>query len=514
MNRLCCLNKLETMKNLLLLLIGLPIGIAAQTSGDVVFGTDQVTEVRLTFTQIGFWDSLVANYSTETDMVASAMDITDNTGVHHFDNIAIRLKGNSSYGHPGTKKSFKVDFNDFVSGQKYDGMKKLNFNNNFHDPTFMRDKVFMDLCRQAGIQSPRINYCNVYMNNTFWGFYTFVEQVDEEFLQDNFAHTGGNLFKAGDATGPVPASADLKYYGATQSAYSTRYELKTNETLNDWSDLLQFIDFINNSNSTDFGNNFASKINKTTFMRSVAADVLFSSLDTYQHSARNYYIYHDSLNMRWEWIKWDGNETFGSYNGSAGISDMTQLAPNYVGPNRPLIQNMFNNPTLYAEYLLEMCWMMDQFFNNTYLDPKLDGLKTLIQTHVYADNLKQYSNAQFDQDIVSNTVVSGGMSSSTLYGLKSFVTARYNYLQGIVNCSLSITDDNVLNGVVYPNPFSNSFVIENLQEGSLVNIVDLQGKSVQFTLADNKIELMVTEGIYFVQIQKDNLSQTIKIVKQ
>lgn len=506
------------MKRILLFFTFSPLFLSAQTAGDVVFATDQVVEVRITFNQVGYWDSLVANYSTETDMIAASMEFIDNTGSHILDSVNIRLKGNSSYGHPGNKKSFKVDFNDYVSGQKYDGMKKLNFNNGFKDPTFMREKIFMDLCRVAGIPAPRINFCNVYMNNVFWGFYTMVEQVDKEFVQNNFSDDTGNLFKAGDGFGSNPVFADLKDYGSLQSSYETRYELKTNEVLNDWSDLIEFIGFINTSTSTDFGNNLGLKINKTPFLRSVATDVLFANLDSYQNSARNYYIYHDMLNDRWEWIKWDGNESFGSYTGGPGTGTMTNLAANYIAANRPLVQNTFNNSSLYNEYLIELCQIMNQYFNNTYLDPKIDAVKTLIQPYVYADNLKQYTNAQFDQNTETNISVSGGMGSQTIYGLKSFITARYNYLQGVVDCSLGNIESENTDFKIFPNPFTNVFTITGLENFSDIKLLDVNGRDIDFDFSVGTNEMSISTnavtGVYFVVISSGEKSETLRLIKE
>src|SRR5690606_12283690 len=116
---------------LILLLLLIPLLGIGQTAGNTVFGTDQVLTVNITFTQTNFWDSLTANYITETDMIASQIEIIDNSGTHLLDSVNIRLKGNSSYGHPGNKKSFKIDFNDYLLDQRYDGMKKLIFNNGF-----------------------------------------------------------------------------------------------------------------------------------------------------------------------------------------------------------------------------------------------------------------------------------------------------------------------------------------------------------------------------------------------
>jgi spore coat protein CotH len=501
------------MKIFLPILLFISIAGRSQTAGDIVYGSDQVITVNITFTQPNFWDSLTANYASEIDMIASTMEFIDNTGTHSFDSVNIRLKGNSSYGHPGNKKSFKIDFNDYVTTQKYDGMKKLNFNNAFKDPTFMREKVFMDLCRQAGIPAPRINYANVYMNGQFWGFYTIVEQVDKEFVQNVFPNDLGNLFKAGDGFGTNPIFADLKYYGADQSSYLGRYELKLNETANDWTDLIEFIDFINNSTTTDFGTFLSDHINKTPFLRSIATDVLFSNLDSYQNSARNYYIYHDMWNDRWEWIKWDANEAFGSYSGGPGLGDLTQLAPNYIAANRPLIQNTFTNSTLYSEYLLEVCWIMDQYFNNEYLDPIIDELKVLIAPHVYADNLKQYSSAQFDQNIESNITVSGGPGGGTVYGLKSFISARKTYLSGVIDCSLGL-DEEFSEISISPNPFNTSFSVNTDAKIGDFEVMTSEGRSVDFDVRTTsngyEIEVKGDPGIYFLIVDK---SQAIKLMK-
>ena len=51
--------------------------------------------IELTFTQEGFWDSLVANYETASYMLAD-LDITDQTGTYSFPQIGVRLKGNSA----------------------------------------------------------------------------------------------------------------------------------------------------------------------------------------------------------------------------------------------------------------------------------------------------------------------------------------------------------------------------------------------------------------------------------
>ena len=46
--------------------------------------------------------------------------------------------------------------------------------------------------------------------------------------------------------------ADLKYEGNNPSDYYGPYELKTNKSTNDYSELIQFINTLNNVSATDF----------------------------------------------------------------------------------------------------------------------------------------------------------------------------------------------------------------------------------------------------------------------
>jgi hypothetical protein len=492
--------------------------LSAQIDGDNIFAQTQIITIELQFSQPGYWDSLVANYNTK-DYMRADLTLTDSTGTYTFDDVGVRLKGNSSYGHPHNKKSFKIDFNEYVKGQNYDGLKKLNFSNGFKDPTLMREKIFFDVCREAGVPAPRANFANVYCNDTLKGFFTVIEQIDDQFLDWRIGDDDGNLFKAGDNFGGGPGSppgdeADLVYYGTAQSAYEDRYELKTNETENDWSDLIQFIDFINNSSSSDFENQLGNKLELTEFLRSAALDNLFSNLDSYTGSSRNYYLYHNLSTDKWEWIKWDGNEAFGSYRmgGPAGGPDLIALPLKYRAPNRPLLERIFNSPVLYPQYLTELCSITQNYFHPAYLNSKILACKSLIQSSVYADGNKMYSNADFDTNVANNLVVSGGPMGMTIYGLQSFVQQRSSYVSGAVDCTLytDIADAFAEASLLYPNPAAGSTLIswQNIPLQSL-RLIDVMGQELYRESVNGKTEVeldlsRLSAGIYLIVLQGEN----------
>ncbi|MBK5286428.1 MAG: CotH kinase family protein, partial [Bacteroidia bacterium] len=225
-------------RRIIFLLIYILISLSAfsqSTAGDSTFYSPNIHTIKLYFSQTGWWDSLVYYKALDFKMLADV----EIDGVM-IDSVGAQFKGNSSYNAPGNKKPFKIDFNEYVSGQKFDGLKTINLNNCMGDPTLMREKIFLDFCQAAGIPAPRCSYANLYLNDSLWGLYTLVEQVNKTFLEDRYFNNGGNLFK-GDANGT------LQWFGNSQSSYYGKYELKTNEIQNDWTDLVHLIDKINNT---------------------------------------------------------------------------------------------------------------------------------------------------------------------------------------------------------------------------------------------------------------------------
>ncbi|MEO8588006.1 MAG: CotH kinase family protein [Flavobacteriales bacterium] len=493
----------------------LPFISKAQGAGNELFDTDQVIEIQLTFAQPGYWDSLTTYYEEglERNLLAS-VTLIDAMGIYAYDSVGVRLKGNSSYGLP-EKKSMKIDFNEYVSGQKYHGLKKINLNNGFNDPTMLREKVFFDYCLEQGVLAPRAGFGDLYINGSLWGFYGVVEQVDKTFLDRWVDDQDGNLFKAGDNFGMGGGSAaDLAWYGSAQSSYATRYEQKTNEDLNDWSDLLELINVLNNS--TDIEAEFPDMWVWEPMLRSLAIDNIFSNLDAYINSARNYYIYHDSTTLHWNWIKWDANEAFGRY--SSGVPNLLNLAPNYVANSRPLMTKIMNTPSFYSDYLVQYCTALENF-TNAHLDQHIDSLADMVRSHVYADPNMQYTNAQFESNLASNITVTGGMGSQTVFGLKSFISSRRSYLTGVLDCATVGIAEPAASGmfIVSPNPCTDVLTVSLPDGAALRNValMDATGRALPVRVFGRTIDLSTLRaGLYVLSVEINGHVLQQRVVKE
>lgn len=479
----------------------------AQIDGDAIFASASIHDVYLSFSQTGYWDTLVANHNAD---VYTRCDMTFD-GIT-FNDVGVKLKGNSSYNNPSSKKSMKIDMNEYVAGQDIDGLKKLNLNNGFKDPSFIREKITLDYLNDRGIAAPRCTYARVYLNNTYWGLYMLVEEVNDKFCTQRFGNNDGNRFK-GDPTG------DLTWLGSTPSLYYQKYELDNNDSLNDWSDLVHLIDIINNTPSGQFYDSLETVLNTWGFAYQWAGYDLFANLDSYIGSGHNYYLYHNMNNGLWEWIAWDVNESFGVFAMQMQINQLENLSWNYLSqpPNRPLCNKMLQNQTYTDMYRAALCDLASDF-NNTYLDPIIDSLANVIRTDVYNDTQKFYSNQDFENNLSSNV--------GNIPGLKSFITNRHNALLNQLSaysCWLGTgSPAESATAGCYPNPFRESTVImlpPGWNAGNCrIQIFDVSGRDAGMvfgiTQSRDRIQLQASEqaaaGTYIATLHTDE-GETVRV---
>lgn len=476
--------------------------------GDSIWANNFIHDIYFTFSQTGYWDTLLANHTadvyTRVDMVFDGRSLPS---------CGIKFKGNSSFNNPSNKKPFKVDLNEYVPGQDYDGIKKFVLNNGFKDASLLREKLALDFMNAHNITAPRCNYARVYLNGTYWGLYTILEDINSKFLKQHYPDNDGNLFK-GDPSG------DLKYYGAADSNYYTHYELHTNEVQNDWSDLVHLSDIINNTPTSAFYDSLETVLDTWSFIYYMAATNMFANLDSYIGSGHNYYIYDDSTYFRFRWIAWDVNESFGNFQMSFNASTIQTMNYDYVSSatSRPLATKMLADPTYHAMYISAFCNLMP-YFNNTVLDPVIDSLANVIRSSVYSDNLKFSTNQQFEDNI--------NMTVNNSPGIKSFISARAASLSSQLasyGCWLNVNEQAATANPVslFPNPAQHSVTI-TVSPGNTDNPVlalyDVTGKEITSAVflrnGENEFSLETGElasGVYFVNMTSGNNFFTSKLI--
>ena len=127
-------------------------------------------------------------------------------GTNTLREVAVRLKGSSSFQPVDAKPSLTINCGRFKAGLRFRGLSKFHLNNSFEDPSYLNEKLGSELFSAAGVPAPRVCHAIVELNGRRLGLYVLKEGFAEEFLARHFQRTNGNLYEpqagvAPDVTG-------------------------------------------------------------------------------------------------------------------------------------------------------------------------------------------------------------------------------------------------------------------------------------------------------------------------
>lgn len=435
-----------------------------------------------------------------------------------INDIGFRFRGNTS--RDSEKKSFKISFNTFVKSRKYAGVEKLNFNGEHNDPSIMRSKLVWDLFRDLQVPAARANHVEVYINNEYYGLYMNVEHVDEVFLKSRFGNNNGNLFKC-------LSGANLKYIDNNQESYKKLrsgslivYELKTNESNNDFSGLVHFIDILNNTSSSNFEAEIEKIFNVDNYLKTIAVEILTGHWDNYIFNSNNYYLYQNLSTHKYEYIPYDVDNTFGI--DWFGIDWTERNIYSWSNGRSPLYDKIMKVPSYKAHFTAIVKEILEKYYNNDVLDPIIDEKLEMIKKSAENDTYRSLDYGWTYDDFLNSFNETLGLHVK--FGIKPFIEARHeSALSQLIKTDL-IEPATIASIKIYPNPFRESLFIESPASEYQINIFDLTGQIVftklvvnagrQFWNGTNQDGKKLTNGIYLIEIKdfKNNKSQKNKII--
>lgn len=373
-------------------------------------------------------DWLYESGNLESDIEFSARFVFNNgTIIDTIEPVGFRLRGNTSRYSP--KKSFKVSFNRFTQGGKYYGVEKLNLNGEHNDPSIMRAKICWDMLRKWEIAAPRSNHVEVYINGDYYGLYLNTEHIDEEFVKSRFGYNDGNLYKC-------LYPANLNYLGSDPDLYKLTngnnrvYELKINEELDDYSDFAHFVDVLNNTPNDELLCELEKVFNVDDYLKMIAADILIGNWDGPIYNQNNFYLYHNTVTGKFEYIPYDLDNTLGidwldRDWATRDIYDWQQHGDNY----RPVYERLMNNQVFRDQYSFYMKKLTNEFFDwdslkNVYAE-RIDFLTPYVADDPYYPLSYGYTVADFQ------TSLTGASGGHVDYGVFPYLDKRieYNNLQ-------------------------------------------------------------------------------------
>ncbi|MEZ5174519.1 MAG: CotH kinase family protein [Bacteroidia bacterium] len=262
--------------------------------------------------------------------------------------IGFRLRGNTSLG--AAKKSFKISFNTYEEGQKWQGLEKMNLNGSHNDPSMIRAALCWNAIRRAGLPGSRVSFVRLYINDEYKGLYSNIEHIDEEFADKYFPGSQYNtLFKC---LYPAP----LDFISNNPDDYNfiqfdrRPYDQKTNDYTSDYRELAHFIDVLNNTPEADFKCEIERIFNVNNFLKYSAIDALTGNWDGYGFNKNNFYLQVNYRTGQIEFIPYDLDNTLGI--DWIGIDWSLRDVLSWWNENegRPLIEKLIEVPEFEARY--------------------------------------------------------------------------------------------------------------------------------------------------------------------
>ncbi len=343
-------------------------------------------------------DLIHANYDDDIPITV-AVQMPEGT----WEEVTFELHG----GHARTlpKKTYRLVFPDgqepvldlFGDGE-LGTHRRFVLNASWIDPTFMRNRLTMDMARELGGLSPRLSYRILLLNGEWHGLYAVTERIDKPWVKRQDFDKDGNLYKAENSLANFAAKAD----------HLDGYEMEINGD-NPTADLASLLDILTYTPTTydDFEAEVAPWLNIEEFMGWQLVHTLAMNTDTY---TKNYYLYHDTDaplghdDHQFRVVSWDADATWGiAWDGQT--VDTTASAWHGTDTFSP---RLFSIDTYLGSYKSMYTDALNELFTVSGLHTRVAALSSTIRTAALADLEHWERDEDFDARVETlKTVIAG-----------------------------------------------------------------------------------------------------------
>lgn len=386
-----------------------------------LFQTDNVIDVNVTIDDAD-WKSML-----ESPLDKDYKNVSVEVDGNKLDNVGFSTKGNLTLKavasmEDSDRYSFRLKFDKYDKTQTLLGLDKMVLNNNYADPSYMREVLHYEALRSIGMDVPMTNYVNLYVNGELVGFYTGVEAVDDSYLERNY----GEDYEEG-----VLYDTDEKSYLQYEEGSDYSTITKDLGTDKDKSKLKTFIQTLNEMPEGEKGD-IESVLDVDSALQYIAGNMVFGNYDSYNGDKGHNYMLYSDADGKFTVVPWDFNMSFNGYSGGGGRGTATGSTTTKTNAtnvsvdepvlgismeNVPMINNLLAVPEYkekYLGYVNELTDYMEGIQN------RITDLADIIRPYVEADPTKFYTTEQFESNIAysANADAAGGMGGTPPAGFE------------------------------------------------------------------------------------------------
>jgi hypothetical protein len=363
-------------------------------AGERVFDLDAVHRIEITVAAEHL-DTL----ENDQDVRVPATLVYDGTTVAE---VGIKKKGQTSLRPLSGKPGFTIKIDEFVPGQRLDGLKKIVLDNAVQDPTFLTGHIGYELSRRAGVPAPRTAHAAVVFNGDVKGIYVVEEAINSQFLAAAYGadNDQGNLYE-----GPW----DFPMGAATMELKDELEEMRSR------ADLEALTAIVIDEPAATLATALATRMDVDQFITNYAIEVVGAHWDSYAYAAWNYYLYDRPSDQRFvilphgiNWPYWVADlDPFDLYVYPWGKST----------PPGFLCERLRGVPALDAQFRAEVTRVADVGWDVGVLDARIARVTATLHADPPPD-------AAFAADLATHDA---GVAAA-----HAFVADRKAYLQGLL----------------------------------------------------------------------------------
>ncbi len=333
-----------------------------------------------------------------------------------FKNVGIRPKGNSSLKQvmrtKSNRYSFRIKFDEYISGQTCFGLDSFVINNMFTDNTYMKEYISYDIMREIGVYTPYFGFADIKVNGEYWGFYIAVENYGDSYETRTFGTTSGMLYSV-KRDGIKKKGFDFNYHGilGKDSGGSLKY---TTDEFSSYSEI--FDNVVGSGRESDFkriitalralskDKDLDKYYDIDQILRYFAAHTTVVNLDSYSSSmGQNYYIYENEGKITI--LPWDYNQAWGGFlrEGASLVINFPIDSPvsDVELADRPLIEKLFSKEEYLERYHFYLQKLMTEYFSQGNWEDKITEIDNLISEHVQNDSTAFCSFEEYKEAVAA-----------------------------------------------------------------------------------------------------------------
>ncbi len=280
-------------------------------AGDEIFTNLSVLKLRIEISSTGMdilrGTARVSRYYQPDRRPSAKCTVYEGGKVYR--EVEVHLKGAAgSFRSVDDDPALTLDFDKYVKGQTFHGLKKISLNNSVQDGTYLCERLCREMFIEAGMPAPRAGFATLELNGRFLGMRVLLETYDRQFLRRYFKDVSGNLYDAGFAT-------DL----------NLAFKVNAGDKPEDRADLKQLLLAATQSRTKGLAA-LEQILDVDYFLNLVAMEVLQCHWDGYTMNRNNYRIFHDRERGRLLFMPHGMDQTFGVKRASPDLPITPQLS--------------------------------------------------------------------------------------------------------------------------------------------------------------------------------------------